>query len=287
MRLFIKKNLRWLITNFMFYSGSCILLKKLKIKPHVRILMYHHVCDILYNPFNVSIKNFDDQINFLVHNYTILSLTEVLDSLNQGKNLPQNTIVITIDDGFKDAYTNAYPILKKYEATATVFLSPDFIISKKIENDKNINNNHECFLSWENIKEMSENGISFGSHTLSHSCLTKVDSKEAFRQISESKKIIERKLNKKVILFAYPFGIKNAFNEEIKKMVINCGYVCACSAINGTNNGDTDLFSLRRTKIEAGDSLSVFKKILSGSLDIWVLVDKFFWFLQTKKYNYK
>lgn len=70
---------------------------------------------------------------------------EELESLNYV--LPKDSILITFDDGYKNNYTNAFPILKKYGLKATIFLN-----TKYVEND-------EFYLNWNEIKEMYESGL--------------------------------------------------------------------------------------------------------------------------------
>ena len=89
------------------------------------------------------------------NNYSVISLSELLKGLRVGQ-LPLKPVVITIDDGFKSTFTLAYPVLKKYNFPATLFLYTDFI-------EKN-----SYSLTWEEIREMTKNNIEIGSHTLSH-----------------------------------------------------------------------------------------------------------------------
>ena len=121
-------------------------------------------------------------------------------------------------------------------------------------------------LSWTQIKEMSNNNISFGSHTFTHPILTKVETDRAKYEILSSKIEIERKIGKQVFCFSYPNGMEQDFNEETIKMVEESGYICACSSINGKNGLKNGLFSLER--IWGGNfPLPVFSLRLSGIFD--------------------
>jgi len=118
-------------------------------------------------------------------------------------------------------------------------------------------------LSWEEIKEMKESGLSIGIHTMSHSILTNISLEEARYEICQSKKIVEERIGEQVHFFAYPNGGWNDFNSDIINLLKNNQFSCACTLVNGTNN--TNLFTLRRTNIYEGlttDMLGSFFKPL-------------------------
>jgi len=101
-------------------------------------------------------------------------------------------------------------------------------------------------LTWEQVKEMSDNGITFGAHTLSHPVLTKIPLEDARKEIAESKRVLEEKIQKPVKYFAYPYGTETDFNEDIKNIVRDSGYTCALTFMDGYNNQNSDLFTLKR-----------------------------------------
>jgi len=100
--------------------------------------------------------------------------------------------------------------------------------------------------SWNEIREMSKNNITFGGHTMTHPILSKISLEQAKYEIQESKKIIESKINKPVNTFAYPNGQPDDFNPEIKQIVKNAGYKLACSTIFGKNDLRADPYELKR-----------------------------------------
>jgi hypothetical protein len=101
-------------------------------------------------------------------------------------------------------------------------------------------------LTWEQVKEMSDNGITFGAHTLSHPMLTKIPLEDARKEIAESKRVLEEKTQKPVKYFAYPYGTETDFNEDIKNIVKDSGYACALTFIAGYGDQNSDLFALGR-----------------------------------------
>ena len=100
-----------------------------------RILAYHRIDWLTNYPWGelpVTPDEFEAQINYIVEHYKVISLEELYISIQQKRKLPHNAVVITIDDGYKDIYTNAYPILKKYNIPATVFLATGSIGTGKL-----------------------------------------------------------------------------------------------------------------------------------------------------------
>jgi len=218
------------------------------------IVMYHSVNPEVStkNLLVVSPKTFERQMQFLKkHRYNVLALQQLAVLIKEKKKLPAKAISITLDDGYKDNYTYAFPILKKYNLPATVF-----IITNEVGRPDR--------LGWDEIKEMQESGIiTFGSHTLGPVPLTEIESaQEVKRQIFDSKKILEEKLGRKVGAFSYPEG---RFNDGIKQLVKDAGYKCAVATNPGKKFSNDDIFILKRLRISKNaNNLFVFWIETSG-----------------------
>ncbi len=225
----------------------------------IRILNYHRISEEGYekSATGVSPSNFEAQMHFLSTNgYRAISLFDLLQYLNKGLKLPEKAVSITFDDGYMDNYSHAFPILKKYNFTASIFLITSSI-GKTYEDEK--------MLTWDQIKEMNEYGIDFGSHGITHPRLTKLPINEAVKEVRESKRFLEESLGKEILLFCYPHG---DFNADMKTIVKESGYTCACSTIPGGNMAACDLFALKRTWISPKDTLFDLEKKLCGAYDL-------------------
>lgn len=241
-------------------------------KPEIPILMYHKIRDLSKdNPKFltwVSPTQFKNQMEWLYQNkYTTISF----DTLIEDMEIPSKSIIITFDDGFKDNYTNAFPILKKYGFTATIFLTTDYI-GRTNEWDKKFNELIFPMLSVKEIKEMNEYGISFGAHTCSHPDLRKLTKQEAEKEIRKSKTKIEELIGKPVTTFCYPFGL---FNDETKQIVKEVGFKCACSVRIGPLRVKDDVYAIRRIPIYPQDNGWKFKFKISN----W-----YFWLFSYKRF---
>ncbi|MCX5700703.1 MAG: polysaccharide deacetylase family protein [Candidatus Omnitrophica bacterium] len=220
----------------------------------VTVITYHSIAAIADEDDRLTVlpKSFNRQMQFLKdHKYNVISL-ERLGELIKSKKAPDKTIAITFDDGFKDNYLYAYPVLKRLNFPATIFI----IVDKVGSSGKR--------LTWEEIKEMQGSGlITFGSHTLSHPYLTEINSEaELKRQIFDSKKILEQKLGVPVDVFCYPSG---RFNAHIKDLVVQAGYKFAVGTTLGKRFSNFDPYLIKRVRISASsDNLIDFWARVSG-----------------------
>jgi len=225
-------------------------------EPAISILDYHNFTTEESSSYKINIVEFEKQMDYLAsHNYSVISLSELLIGLRAGQ-LPPKPIVITIDDGYKSTYTLAYPVLRKYNFPATLFLYTNFI-------EKNNGS-----LTWEEIREMTSHNIEIGSHSLSHCNLLKYQKNENYetysarirREIFLSKEILESKIGSEVKFFAYPYGV---YSPIIKNLVIQAGYKGILNANSMNNTLDAHPFSLNRQIIFGNNSFNSFIQILN------------------------
>ena len=113
--------------------------------------------------------------------------------------------------------------------------------------DRRTVRNTDLMLSWEQVKELDELGVVyFSSHTMSHSILTRIPRKRAEYKIQQSKRLIDQKLGRCIQFFSYPNGRYGDFNDEITKIVRECGYAAEFITINKGNNDIASPFTLNR-----------------------------------------
>ena len=228
----------------------------------VPILMYHRVGDspsnsiyhqgVHHESLNaVSVKVFDRQMAYLKNNgYTVISLADLVEGFHKSRMFDRKTAVITFDDGYKDNYTNAFPILKKYDLPATVFVISDSVGTAD-------------FMTWEQLKEIDKAGFKVGSHTRRHAYLPDLggDISRLEDEIINSKKILEEKLGQPVLFFSYPSG---GFGDSIKEVIKKAGYVGACATNRGYDRFNRDVYELKRIRINGDDIDIVLFMKLSG-----------------------
>lgn len=208
-----------------------------------------------------------------------------IDSILQGTSIfPQKRINISFDDGFKDVYTNAFPIFRKYHIPFTLYLSTDFPegkadiwwiqlekISSKEEFEQlmkaiydsglpmaermhdltgttpDMELCHSLSLSWEDIQEMLKSGLcTIGSHTVSHPGLTRISPEKRQFELRESKRIIKERTGIDAVHFSYPHSLQD---NAVKKEVSDSGYVSAALGFGGCVRKNDDKYLLHRKYI--------------------------------------
>lgn len=272
MRSFIKRVGRPTVAALAYYSGYCGLAVERNGQPGGRIFSYHGINDAPDNPYAVHSAAFASHMAFLRSRCTVLSVDQIVALLRSGQSLPPRAVAVTIDDGYSDAYSHAFPILRQLTIPATIFLPVGFIDNRAGGALDRMSQAE--FLTWEQVREMRLHGIGFGSHTVDHVSLTRVTADVVQDQLARSKDRIEAELGEPVTGFAYPYGTVRDVSPQVERLVAGAGYAWAVTGVSGRNDGRSDLFALRRIKIERGDNLSLVAKAAQGALDPWAAVDR-------------
>jgi peptidoglycan/xylan/chitin deacetylase (PgdA/CDA1 family) len=230
----------------------------------VRILYYHSISD---DPIRstVSPGTFERQIEYLCQaGYRIVSLADAGRRLASGVPVPDRALVITFDDGFRDNYERALPVLTRFGVTATVFLTVAYIGTDQLPTLTRTDFVPRP-LDWGQVKEMRARGIDFGSHTLTHPMLSALPLDQVRRELGDSKRRIEDELGVPAPFFCYPRG---DFTRAVTTIAREAGYLGACTTRPGVNDARTDLFALRRTYIGRRDTGQEFARKVAGAYDL-------------------
>jgi peptidoglycan/xylan/chitin deacetylase (PgdA/CDA1 family) len=217
----------------------------------VSILGYHDFRERGGSPMIIAANKFRDQMKAIKDSgIPVISLSDVLAWRKGQKNIPEEALVITMDDGWEGVHTYAYPVLKEYGFPFTIYLYKKYV---------NIGGRS---LSWEQIREMMKNGCEIGSHSVSHESLRPKKSRsEADQQLwllgelKDSKEFLEKSLGISCTSFAYPFGI---FDDSTTDTALQVGYETLVTVNNQKVTWDTPLGKLGRYIIH-GESDANFK----------------------------
>ena len=207
------------------------------------ILLFHALDN---SPSNIAFspKTFEKTMSMLyLAGYQTLHLSDIPKYLKENKAFPKNNFVITFDDGYKSVYEQAFPILQKYNFTATIFITVGKTKPSRVS-ERLPSMQGRTMLSWQEIKLMQAANITIGSHTLTHANLTTLPKAEQIAEIYESKIIIENILGTEVNSFAYPYGIYDKTSLEL----VQEHYNCACSTELGLVNFTSQLYLLERVE---------------------------------------
>lgn len=202
----------------------------------VAVLMYHDVVDrpVVYH--DIRTPDFRAQMQQLkASGANVIPLAALYDHLRHGKQLPPRSVVLTFDDGYLGQYENAYPILKKFGFPATFFVHTS-VVGVKTGKDH---------ITWEQLQALDKEGlISIECHTVNHpEDLRKCDDAQLDRELHESKKRLEEKLERTIRFLAYPVG--NA-NGRVARVAHEAGYEMAFTMGPGWAGSPADAFFVPR-----------------------------------------
>ncbi|MCP4681366.1 MAG: polysaccharide deacetylase family protein [Desulfobacterales bacterium] len=226
----------------------------------ISILMYHQV-GVFSNPKThratfCHVRRFKAQMAYLRHfGYDVISLQEALDALFEAG--PEDgadqghSVVLTFDDGYRNFMENAFPVLRKYDFPSTVFLVAG-LLGKTAEWLARDGRFAPDMLDIEAVREMRAENVTLGSHTMTHPCLTRVDSAQRTRELRESKALLEDLLGEEIRHFCYPGG---DFNAVVVEEARAAGYASGLTCIRGAATSGDDPLILPRKAISFGDSL--------------------------------
>ncbi|MFN2187218.1 MAG: polysaccharide deacetylase family protein [Candidatus Promineifilaceae bacterium] len=208
----------------------------------VPILMYHYIslppenADKYRLDLSVSPKDFRDQMAYLVENgYTSISLYDLSRAITGKQVLPDKPVIISLDDGYRDNYENAFPILQEYDLQATFFLATDFL-----------DRGDPDYMTWEMVKEMSDAGMSIEPHSKTHPDLTGQDRDFVIYQMLGSSETIEARTGIKPRYFAYPSG---RYDEEVMQITEELEFWGAVTTLGGVWHGYNDRYEWTRLRV--------------------------------------
>jgi peptidoglycan/xylan/chitin deacetylase (PgdA/CDA1 family) len=234
------------------------------------ILNYHSVSDNLfgkvhpYYQINTSVSTFGRQLKWLRNQgYRTIGLPDLLNSFDSIQDLSKR-FVLTFDDGYRDFYTYAFPLIKQCGFSATVFLATDRI------QDTSVRLEGADYLTWREVRELHGEGVTFGSHSVTHADLRSLDPDQIDYEIGYSKETIEEKIGAQVDSFAYPFAFPEEdddFTRYLADILQNRGYSSGVSSTIGRAKPKDKRFFLPRLAVNSCDDLELLRAKVEGGYD--------------------
>jgi peptidoglycan/xylan/chitin deacetylase (PgdA/CDA1 family) len=219
-------------------------------------LMYHSIGDS-DTPLTVTPASFESQMRWIRANLNPIS-AEQLRGYLAGGDVPPKSVLVTLDDGYKDNYTTAWPVLQRYDIPAVLFVATGFV-------DAKIPLYAEMLpaLSWSEIRELHSSGmIEIGAHTRTHIRLSEVAAEVARRTIADSKADLEEALGVSVQSFCYPQG---RFNPQVVEMVSEAGFRLAFGGVGHINRRTTS-HCVPRVRVDRTTTLLDFTRAITRGL---------------------
>jgi peptidoglycan/xylan/chitin deacetylase (PgdA/CDA1 family) len=218
------------------------------------ILMYHYVrtppsttSDLLGYKLSVSPADFATQMDWLARNgYHPVDFNDVRAYFAGTQPLPAKPLVITLDDGYADLYTTAFPILAAHGFKAVAYIVSGFV-------------GWPQYVSSAQVVQMDHNGIEIASHTVNHANLARSSYGSVMRELVDSKQMLENLVGHPVLDFAYPSG---QFNAQVVAAVQRAGYDTAVTTLFSVDHSVADRYLWTRVRVGGGESLGEFVQSL-------------------------
>lgn len=227
----------------------------------IPVLVYHRFGPVVADSMTMTTHLFESQIKYIIENgYTVIPLRHLVDCyLRKKQTLPSRSVAITVDDGHKTVYTDLFPLVKKYQIPATLFLYPSVL------------SNASYAMTWNQLREIQASGMfDFQAHTYWHpnfknekKRLSSSDYEHFVQmQLKKSKEKLERELGIKVDMLSWPFGI---YDEDLIRKAVGAGYISAFTIERFHAKASDPVMALPRYLITHADKGKAFGKILGGS----------------------
>lgn len=195
-----------------------------------------------------SPAKFEQFCSFFREHFRIVPLTEQVAGCRELRDMG-GTLSITFDDGYRDNFDVAAPILRRLGLPATFFVATGFIGTDY----KPPWDGHLCqpagWMSWDQVRALRDEGFDIGAHTDTHADLGKVDAEAARAELATCRAKLQHELGSPVTLFAYPFGGRDNISPVSLRLVREAGFECCLSAFGGVNPPIADPFHLNRISI--------------------------------------
>jgi peptidoglycan/xylan/chitin deacetylase (PgdA/CDA1 family) len=219
------------------------------------ILTYHYVrqpppqnADYMGYRLSVSPADFTAQMDWLAANhFHPVDFNDVRAYFAGKRPLPARPVVITLDDGYDDLYTTAYPILRAHHFKAVAYIVSSFVGQPR-------------YVTADQVVEMDRHGIQIASHTVDHANIAgNASFGTALRQVTESKRMLENLLGHPVVDFAYPSG---KFNAQAIAALKQAGYDTAVTEMFSVDHSFGDRYTWTRVRVGGGEQLPEFASSL-------------------------
>jgi peptidoglycan/xylan/chitin deacetylase (PgdA/CDA1 family) len=183
--------------------------------------------------YRITPENFEKQMQYLKDNaYTPITFDAWVRYLTTGAAIPEKSIVLTFDDGWKNQYTYAVPILKKFGFTGT------FFIVGKMRN--------AGYMTWDEVRSLHADGFEVASHTQTHPKLPLLTDEKLVEEIAGSKKLLEEQLGSPITTLAYPYYLHDA---RVMKAVQDAGYLGARAGWGAFADDVAHIFELKSQEV--------------------------------------
>ena len=214
------------------------------------IVAFHRVQETVDpdDGLTVSASLFERHCRFFREHFRVVPLLEIVGKLERGEPFSRE-LAITFDDGYRDNFEQAAPMLEKLSLPATFFVVTQWMGTECIPWWDHARGARHPWMTWDQVRELHLRGFDVGAHTRTHADLGTVSGPQARDEIFGARRELESQLGARADLFAYPYGRADQISEANRDLVKAAGFRCCCSSVGGVNPTGRSPFDLRRVPI--------------------------------------
>ncbi len=185
---------------------------------------------------------------FFQRHFNVIPLSEQIEGSRSGRGIG-GSLSITFDDGYRDNWEVAAPILRSLGLPATFFVTTGFIGTQIVPPwDKHLTT-HPGWMTWDNVRDLARHDFAIGCHTESHIDMGSASETVMRNELEACKVRVAAELGKPTRLFAYPFGGRSNISPQAIELVREAGFECCLSCCGGVNPTILDPFNLNRIAV--------------------------------------
>lgn len=214
------------------------------------VVVFHRVQDgaAASDSLTIGVRTFERYCRFFRRHFHVVSLQDLVKRLECGRRLNRD-LAITFDDGYRDNFEIAAPVLERLSLPATFFVVSRWIGTRVVPWWDERRGDRHAWMTWDHVRALHRKGFDIGAHTQTHVDLAKVSDSVAQAEILGSRLELETELAAPVESFAYPYGRRSHLTEAKRALVRAAGFRCCCSSFGGINSIGTDPFHVQRIPI--------------------------------------
>ncbi len=222
----------------------------------VPVLVYHNLAERPRGRMVMAASSFEQQMRYLkAHGYRVISLTEVVEWMQLGRQLPRRAVVLTFDDGYRAFRQHAYPVLRELGFAATLFVYTDYVGAGRNA------------MSWDDLRQLVAEGFDVQAHSKSHGDLKRAPGeaeaqhlRRLHQELVEPLETFQRQLGRGSRILAYPYG---SWDEEVVARAREAGYIAGFSVRRQGNASFVRPLAAHRSQIYGDMSLEDFARNLN------------------------
>jgi peptidoglycan/xylan/chitin deacetylase (PgdA/CDA1 family) len=198
----------------------------------------------------VSVEMFERHCRFFQSHFRVVRLADIVEKLERGQGFDRE-LAITFDDGYRDNFEKAAPVLERLGLPATFFVVTQWMGTGVVPWWDGERGARHPWMSWDEVRTLQRKGFDIGAHTRTHADLGAISGSEAAEEILGARRDLEKELGVPPDLFAYPYGGRHQMSGPNRELVKAAGFRCCCACVGGTNAASVSPFELQRVPISS------------------------------------